>query len=209
MQPEITYESSQPLIRGFARKVLQRVHAAGARGVEFEDIVQELSIAWCLARDAWKAEYNVPFGAFLTRGMKNHINRFLADAIGDSHMTAISLDKNLGEDGEGASLHSVFPDAAPLPEQSAIERDSLARVLRRLSPRARQFVELLENPPPELFAEIQAIKAKSEYARSRGINTYAPNQLTAGLIFDLMGANRVERQAIYHEVRSITGVVSQ
>lgn len=187
-------------MKAFAFKVRNRAFAAGAASVQFEDIYQELCIAWCKARDAFSPEYGVPFIAFLSRGMHLHINRWIQDQITEGqHLT---LDQPTTEDGEGV-LHEVVPDKAPTPAEFAISEDMRQFVYSRLSKRARMFVEFLESPPEFLVEGLKAIRARAEYGRAKGIACIAPKQITASMVFEFMRVDRVERIEIYRELRSV------
>lgn len=75
--------------------------------------------------------------------------------------------------------------------------------MSELSPSAAQFVKLLRYPPPCLYEEMEAISARSEHARSRGIAAQSPRTITGNLVLDLMGIERAERNRIYSEVKAL------
>jgi DNA-directed RNA polymerase specialized sigma24 family protein len=201
-----SYEASLPVLKGIALRVQRRCRAAGAASIQLEDIMQELAIAWIQA-DANYQPGPVPFVAYLRRGCFNHVNRWLKSEIGEFMLAPTSLDKTTGEDGEN-ELHSAIPDTARPSDELLEEKELRDRALARLSPRARQFYEILESPPPELMSEVNNVQARAEFARSRGINTIAPTSLTAAQVFDLMGLTRAERNQVTAEIRAI-GKVSQ
>jgi hypothetical protein len=82
-------------------------------------------------------------------------------------------------------------------------------VLELLSPTSRKVVELYENPPRALLDELQALRARSEYGRERGIPSVSPKDITFGMIFDLMGCSRRERKAVYDELKLLARKVNQ
>lgn len=207
--PETAYERYARLLNQMAWRVLRRCHAAGARSMQLEDILSELNLAWCIARERWNPETGVPFAAYLARGCWNHINRWVKGEIGDATLAPYSLDHTYGngeDDGE-VTLQNFVADTARPADEVLAEAQIREQALAKLSPRARQFYELLENPPPELIREIDAVAARAAYARSRGINAIAPP--IAAQIIALMGCSETERTRIYSEIRAIGEVIQQ
>lgn len=199
---QIVYDKAQEKrIGAFARRVQYRMSSAGARGASYLDIFQELCIAWCKARDAWKAEFQVPFEAYAMNGMRMHINRWAQQEIGFSHLTPVALDHGVTEDA--GEMHEVITIADGDPETSAISADARAFVRSRLSGRARLFVDLLDNPPVFLVDAVRAGKAKAEHARARGIHIVAPSCVTSAMVFDFMAAPLTERTTINKELAKI------
>jgi hypothetical protein len=207
------FEDFEKIIRSFGRRVRRRFVAAGGRVLDQEDIDNELVIAFCLARDAWKPDRGVPFEPFLRLGMRQQINRWLDKQIEHSIVASESLDRDIGTgdvDGRmpmrtvGDQIAADGPDA----EEALIEKTTRQRIVDGLSPRARLFVDLLIDPPAEFTAQIAAIQARARYARERGIAGFAPKTATAALIFDLMDAPSSERSAIYAEIRNASKVDS-
>lgn len=186
------------MIRGFAGKVFRRAAQAGAASLCFEDIYQELCIAWCQARDSWKAEYNVPFGAFLNLGMRQYINRWVQGEIG--HGQAASLETLGREGGADGSLHDILPDTGDLQDKTLADEDVKDYVLDRLTPRARLFIRLLDKPPQFLQDAAKARDAHVAYAREQGVSIFMQNGISAAMVLDFMEAGASERGKIYAEL---------
>ena len=199
---QIAYDKAQEKrIGAFARRVQYRMSSAGARGASYLDIFQELCIAWCKARDAWKAEFQVPFEAYAMNGMRMHINRWAQEEIGFSHLTPVALDHGVTEDA--GEMHEVITVADGDPETSFADADVKDYVLSRLTPRARLFVALLDSPPRFLVDAVAAGKAKAKHAKERGIHVVSPNNVTSAMVFDFMAASLTERTAINKELAKI------
>ena len=194
-----SYEANKHLIDNFSRRVFRRLCAAGTRGVELSDIVQELSIAWMTAVRCYKPERQVPFGPYLMLGMRNHINRWAQHEIGASHLAPLSLDKEMSDDSDN-DIHQNIPSGDMRIDDRLIEKDLLNKILNTLSPRARQFVELLSEPPEEVVQISNARIAKSEYIRKLGGKVFVSRTISQALIFDLMGAAPIERNEIRQEI---------
>ncbi|TXN07948.1 hypothetical protein FV222_01555 [Methylobacterium sp. WL103] len=201
------FEDSETQIKKAAPRYLRRAHAAGAVSVTLEDVIAELNLAWVIASQKFNPNLGVPFAAYLARGMMNHANRFIDEQIGHS-INAYSLDEG-GSDDEGSERHEwLVADMGQRQDEALEDKQMYERAMSELSVPAAQFVELLLNPPPALYEELDAINARTAHARSRGIATQSPKTITGNLVLDLMGVERAERNRIYAEVKAL-GVTLQ
>lgn len=201
-------------IKSFAFKVLKRVHALGARSVLLEDIESELWVAWCLSCDAYSENGGAAFETFLYRGMRLHINRWVEKNFERNHAETIaaSLDMKMG--GEGAdntgtnSLGDVIPDPHERQDERFQREDCFAYAMTRLSSRSQMFLSFLKDTPLELMERMKDLEAKAAYAKEIGACYAMPSRITSSIIFDFMGASRVERKQIMDEVTQIGRLVS-
>jgi non-ribosomal peptide synthetase component F len=171
--------------------------------ISFEDIVSECTIAWCLARDSWDEARGTPFLAYLRTGMRNHINRWVDKELKEHNGSHLEFDRSSGEDDDG-SLHDVFADqSAELPDNVLELNERREKQLARLSPRARQFVELIDSPPKALVDILNGLRARQSYAVSRGLPALpVPKTIPAVLVFRFMGASRFEQATITEELET-------
>jgi DNA-directed RNA polymerase specialized sigma24 family protein len=186
-------------LRSFSSKVLRRIRAAGVRAVEFEDIYQETTVGWCLARDGFDPSRGVPFEPFMFNGVKNHINRWVEKQIGFALMTPVSLDNADMTEGD-SEIHEVIPDKTESIENVIARESNWRFVLGRVSERAQMFLKLLRDPPQQLVDAHAKILVRASYGRERGITTFCPKEITERLIFDLMEVGVTERKRIKEEI---------
>ena len=208
MNADTSWEGNHRYIRWFASKALQRAMAAGIRGIQLDDFVQEATIAWLIACKHFDPTRGVPFIPYLKLGMQRHINRWLSDELGEAAMTPKSLDVTVGENGTTELGDLIADTSAISADELVIRKDVRARVLGLLSPRARRYLELLESPPPELLEEMNAILAKARLGRAMGLTRFEPVRVSSDLIFKLMGAPNHERQRIHREIEAAIQKVS-
>lgn len=198
---------SMPKIKSFAWKVLRRLHAAGAKTIQFEDIEQELLVAWCLACESYDAESQVKFSTYLYLGMQRHINRWAEKNVDRRHaeVIALNLDGSPTGDEEEGTLADAIPAVGPATDEDFANAQSLAYVKSRLSSRAALFVQLLNDQPQELLEEVLRLEEKARYAREeRNISINLNHRLTYVMVLDLMGASRNERKQILDEVAAVS-----
>lgn len=186
------FQDSQKQIATFARQVLRRAKAAGAASVELSDIESELALVWVIASEKFDPQYGVPFGAYLRRGMVQHINRWIQDQIEESFHTSLDL-----EIDDSYGLHDRVSSLDAGPDEIAEVASTRRLVMKNLPDQSRIFLELLETPPPEFLEIMKAAQDRAAYARSRGMNAVAPTDVTAPMVFDLLGLNRKERTEVY------------
>ncbi len=188
------------LIHATAWKVMRRLHAAGAASVQYDDVKSELMVAWCLARDHFDPAQGVPFTPYLMRGMYNHINRWIEREINNGRHLSLDFEAD-GDEGVGHMV--VSDDSAPIDEALA-EKQTLDRFMAKLTPRARQFMTLLAEPPAELVEIKIAIAARVRYAKDRGYPRAFSNRVSCLLVFDFMGASASERMSIMRQIKGWT-----
>lgn len=206
----LSYADCKAQIDRFARRAHMRLQAAGARGYELGDVVQECAVAYVIAADRWDQASGVPFRAYLARGMQNHVNRWAEKEIGQSLGANVSLDAELGDGDDGSmTLHEAVGASHPTAEDELLASRAREYALARLTPRTKQFVELFDNPPEFLVEALRAEQQKVESGRERGIPGIAANVIGAGLVFEFMGSNRLERARIRAELKDLSKRVSQ
>lgn len=213
MKPEpkigVDMAESTRIISQLSRRVLRRLPASSV--LSLEDIQQEMWIAWCAAREAFDATRGVPFGAFLYRGLINHINRYVHHNVWrfPEQTFALSLDfQYSGENSEG-TLGDVIASDAEAPEIIVERQSCYQAALKRLSQRARVFVILLHEQPRALVREVMLAADKAEHAKKIGAPFAQPKRITASLVFDLMGAPALERKKIVAEVAKVGAKISR
>jgi DNA-directed RNA polymerase specialized sigma24 family protein len=195
---------SERMIRSLANKVVNRLATIPQKVFSREDIEQELWIAWCKARDKYEPGRGVPWQAFLQRGMKNHINREIEKHVErfEGQTFALSLDMQAGEDNE-STLSEVIPSPDPMPHERTERASNYAMAMELLSDRAKVYVSLLHDQPPELLHELSMMHDKAEQAVKVGAPFNVSRHITSRMIFDLMGAERNERSKIKKEVETM------
>jgi DNA-directed RNA polymerase specialized sigma24 family protein len=204
MSEEITFDQHKKIINYLARRIKRRLSAVKAHSITYEDIVQELSVAWCIARNSWDQKLGVPFVPYLRRGMYNHINRW----VEREKLQRLIAPCDLDADSNDAQLHEILADEYNVPADERLIRENIrSTIIDRLSPRAKMFVDMLESPPPEIMTEFNAVRQRAAYGRERGLKSIAPKTIAASLIMDLMGCSYAERHSIYAEIRSVTELV--
>lgn len=206
MPANVTFDQHERLIYKFARQVQRRMFAAGAKTIQFEDLVQELSIAWCVARDCWDESVGVPFTPYFVNGMRQRINRFAEGEIKQHLVAPFSIDAPI--DPESDKTMEGFRSLEPEPD-TVEQRNFHDVVLAVISPEARRFLQILENPPPELLEELKVIQVRAENGRGRGLKSTAPRNLTSALVFDLLGYGRSDRSKILGEIQKVVGKLSE
>lgn len=197
------YEDYRRQILKFAHQVLRRLRSMGVNHVDIDDVEQELAIAWVKARDSFDPKHGVPFRAYMVRGMRLEINRWvdrlgrhvehsprrLEETVGGSNSSGKDL--TLGE-----TIGGDFQDN----ELLFCKNITFEQSLKNLTATTQLFLQLLANPPKELEKAFLDIQAKAAFAAERGIKSSAPKQINSTIIFDLMGLNRTDRSKVRLEL---------
>ena len=200
-------KDSERQIKSFAFKVLRRMKAAGDHTMQIEDVEGELWLAWVKACQSFNSQAGASFKTYLYRGMQLHINRWVEKhmerRIGEVH--ARSMDASRGD--SRMTLADVIPSDDPAPGSGFMDDDIFEHAMKRLSPRARIFVRLLKDQPPELLEEVRALNRKAEYGQTIGIRSTLNHRVTSLMLFDLMEVPRPDRAQILKEVERVGDIM--
>lgn len=212
MLPE--FKDIERLLHAASYRYYRRIVRSGVHSVTIEDVFQETCIAFCYARDHYKPEIegpdgqikHVPFAAFLRLGIRHHLNHWIAKEIVqvDDRME-LDADYSAAEEGESTGHDFIADTKVVSAETKVIEQTTLEKFEANLGPHARQFLEILRDPPPALLAAVQAMRSRRDFAIARGLAS-APvvGHVQASLVFDLMGiGNRLARTRIYGEIKEL------
>lgn len=195
----LPFEAYRRYLSTFVRKVLARCHSAGLHSITADDVMSEISVAYCMAYNNWKPEHNVPFAPYFMRGAQFHVNRWLKYELREIEIAPFSMNNSTATE-----QHGDFYELIASPEQSAEaivqERQSIERAMKRLSPRAAKAIEILHSPPPEVVEVLLALQERASFARSRGYHQRSQPDITLTLIFNLMGLSVMERRNVYKEL---------
>jgi len=199
MSEQYPIKQYEAFINQFAWKVLRRVHAAGLKTMQIDDIKSECSIAWLMANRSFDPSKGVPFLAYLKRGMIIYVNAWINKEL--KGLGTISLNETIFENKTVEDTVAADNDH---PVDIIIVKQRRRYVMSRLSERTRIFVKLLDNPTPEIVEAHRALRARGEWAKARGIHSMAPKTINAQVIFEIMGAQTQERAKIYRELKDMS-----
>lgn len=208
------HRECEKLVNSIAGRVYRRLRAAGGRVVSIEDIRQEAWVAVCVAWNKYDASLGVPFAPYAYRGAMLHLNRWIEKDF--ERFSGYNFALSLDQPPEGAhddidALGAVIADENAVdPAQAAERKSSFALALRRLSPRARTFVRILNDQPDFLMTELQKSRAKLEQARQLGVPYSPSNRLTSLIVFEIMGIfDRHVRARIIEEINRVGDKISR
>lgn len=198
------------LVKKMAGRVARRLKAAGARVIDADAIESELWLAWTMARNAFDPTRGVPFVAYFVRGAWTHINAWMRIQEREIANVGVSLDMPLGGSADGDTLGTVIADERAVPViEELLRAEHRARVYARLerrAPLAAAALGILENPPRALYAEVEALRERARWAKSRGkFASPAPRSVTLSVILDVMGLDRTQRNTVYRELKALAG----
>lgn len=185
--------------------VMRRLKGASITIFQREDIMQELWIAWAIACKNYDPNSNVPFLAYLSLGMKQHINRVIEKHaerfIGQTH--ALSFDYSApNQEGDSMSLSEVIPSSFGSPE-SIEDEVAWKQAIEHFSPQTRLFATLLKDTPPEISEQVIHLREKAKHAAAMGITKSYPMRVTTRMIFDLLGCTTVQSRNILAEISTV------
>jgi len=200
------YADNVGLIHTVARKGYGRLQALGA-GIDYDDLVQELSEVFIKAFDGFDEEAGTKFSTYFTFSAYTKLNkiaaRFERERAGGVVLSAEKKDGEYGYEVEREYLHggtigieeinaagedeysSVEETIAcdsPTPEEIVEAASSARALLNSLSPLAASIAEMAFEPPEFLEREFIAMQAHAEYARSVGVERRCRSTITTAFV---------------------------
>ena len=204
MSDLIDIKRSQATIAWLSHKYLRRVHAQGGKSHILDDVRQEMWIAFCKARDTFDPNGGASFNTYLVNGIKLHMGRHIEKHFQRFHgqTVAMSFDAPAGDEGMNGSFgDTIADDNATDAENEAISKSVYADFVRKLSPKAGEFVRLLSTANETLSEEFVLFRDKARHAETMGLTFNRPGHVSSSMIFDLMGVSRTERTHILNEIK--------
>lgn len=141
-----SYESISRQLKGLAGKFFSRAQAIGI-AMDFEDVVQELNIAYLRARAGWRVEGGARFSTFFQTCACRHFNHYIAKEeaeranLGMGSMSALIDKWGAGDDGDmPASIEAAMGDEDESPEDARERRQETSARIAQLSSSARRIV---------------------------------------------------------------------
>lgn len=196
------YQAYVGFVRKLALRLRREAQAQGLHSVQLDDIEQEIAVTWCRARETFDPTKGVQFETYFWRAAMTNVRRWLK--LGDAkqrNIAPVSLDAPLSADEGAASLHELIPDTGESIAATLEKADYAGQVIALMKPLTRAFIELLMDPPPDLYAQVAALQAHAGQARVLGEARTAPTQVTTGVIFDMMGLNAPQRRQVIEDIK--------
>lgn len=200
------YAENIGLVRQVAWKGYQRLVAIGAV-LEFEDLVQELSITFMRAYDKFDEANGAKFSTYFMHAAYNDLNKIARrHEIERVDMGVRSMEEIDDLAGEGGSIAERIASDAMTPEE-IVERDSAMREIEaNLTPVAALVVRWIIDPPDFLERELQAHQAHADYARSRGVakrNRISPARFVCDFLGRVTDIPADQLKGAYRQIRDL------
>lgn len=185
------------LIHHVSEKVYRRAMAMKL-SVEYDDVFQEMSIAYVNAFNAFDESKGVRFSTLYTTSAFRHANR-LVDK--ESAQVGFSLDDEYKDN---------TPDNSSTPDVIVETVDAVEHLYGGLSSLAKTIVDFALNPPELLLREIEMKKAKDELTYELGTGKPQKMHLLRGAMEFVFALNNVgvsKQTKIRSEIKPISLVI--
>jgi DNA-directed RNA polymerase sigma subunit (sigma70/sigma32) len=195
--------NSSGQVKGLARLYYGKFHRSIGASLTLDDLEQEFWLVWHQACERFDPERGFEFAAFLGVSIRNKALALLRDCQRRSPLYARSLDEPVGDADSGSSLADLIPSDDESVETGLIRSQTRERITGQLDERLQKLVRLLEDTPPDLQAEFEALRAKAAYAASRGLSMRTPKELTLVALSELMGVSRCVRHRMIQKMQEV------
>jgi DNA-directed RNA polymerase specialized sigma24 family protein len=137
--------------------------------LEFDDIFQEASVAYCRALKGFKPEKGYKFITYLGTAIMTRLANFTVSAKRQLIGQTRSLDAMVDENGDEVDLYEVMPSNEPTPLAQMLLEEAVEETLKGLSPFGLQMLEWCMNPPPDVRREYDGYIYKMSELHRRGL----------------------------------------
>ncbi|NQZ54735.1 MAG: hypothetical protein HRT93_10865 [Piscirickettsiaceae bacterium] len=203
-QAGISLEDNLGLVHMIAGKIFRRVSGMSLT-LEYEDVFQELAIAYMKAYEGFDSTRGYKFSAYFTKVAFRWANKLIEkECRQEIDMKEKSLDSMFD------TQMGVEGSAAP-PEKIVEAMELFETVYERLSPLAKKSVDLAIESPPELIRELEMREVKTDVAIETGSLTRhvrASKLDTAiSLVLMLCNVSKYKRGEIKKEIGCLAHII--
>lgn len=181
------YKDNTGLLHVVARKGYGRLQAIGA-SIDYEDLVQELSITFIRSFDLFDEMAGCKFSTYFMTAAYHEVNK-IADAIVAERVTngVRSVEEiDSWSDEEGSSVEERIANEDATPYQVVAANQLTEMIFKRLSPLAVMIAKMAIHPPEFMELEFEAATAHAEVARGIGIEKRARGSLNVSFVCSVL-----------------------
>lgn len=205
---EIHFSAYEKLISQTAWKCFQRLNSAGVV-IEYQDVMQELSVTFCLAKDKFDATKGYKFSTYLVRAMYNQFNRFAEPLIEGRNLIASveELEEYHGGSEDDIGLYEAVSNNDPSPEELVLNHIEVKAKLRGLSNNSKRAVRELIQPSELLIEAYEAKRAQREHGMSLGVKKReVPEDMPLSFILNHQKLGKAARDNVRAEIMNNFGI---
>ena len=205
------YADNVGLVHMAAKKGYARLLSIGA-SYSYDDMVQELSIVFIKAYDAYDANTGFKFSSYFMTSAYHQINKIMEPIIMERiENKTRSVEEMTSWTEDGLNEAELIPCDAMQPMQRVQLTQDFERMVTGLSPLAEHIVRIVIEPPEFVERELDASGAHASYAREksnivgkgkgkRGKNAMSMT-FVCGLLEKLRVATALELRQARQEIR--------
>lgn len=165
------FEKNKGLVHDVSNRGYRRVVSLNV-GLEYEDVFQEMSMAFLKAYEGFDESKGYKFTTYYYMAAFNHLNTWIKKTASDriQHGT-VSIEELNSRGDEDNNIADLIMVERLTPEHCAQYGQFVEHISESLSPLASWILEWTLSPPPELLDQVSKARAQAEYGRSLGIDT--------------------------------------
>jgi len=212
------FEDHEDLIHKFARKAFGRLQSAHDNMMTYDDVFQEMSVAYIQAAKAWKPDYGVTFTAYLGRAIWNNFNH-LADKLIERSVSVPILsieemefrsrsDETIG--GNCSFLEYLYADDDGVTESAETTvgaKEESLKNFESLSELSKQVIGELLSPSDDLKMAHTALLEHAQFAQSIGESIKPPpSQINFRFVIKHLAIQPSRATRVRDELKRVYGV---
>lgn len=135
--------------------------------VDYDDVLQEASMAFVKASKGFDPERGFKFITYLGAAIASRLANFKHSMDRQLVGKTISFDSMAGDE-EGGDIYEVMPSREPTPLETILLEKQFAETMSSLGPLGQQMIDWIMNPPEEIQEELVGYLWKVTEMQRRG-----------------------------------------
>lgn len=193
------------LVRATAYRIYRQREMLRA-SLELDDLEQELWIVLLRAEKMFNPDLGFAFSTYFTRAALNFASNFEAK---QRVRAGVNMPLYEWEDEDGLSAVSRISSESELAEDVVAANDFQQNILKSADPRMAVVMSLLHTEPEVIAREGRALDAKSEYARSMGVEREVGAGVGLPDLFHLIGVSRSQGYRMVAELKKQVEILDE
>lgn len=195
------YEDHVGSIVQITKRAYGRASAANMP-VCFEELKQEVTLAWVVASNGFDPEKGCEFSTYFYNVAFSRLNKFF-DKLGKQTIELGLTSSTIATEDGDTQIEDITESDLSEPDASLLMSENFQQFYENLkSPDARLAIDMLIDTPDYVEAELNAQQAKTDTKRAQGRDSRCARDLNLKFILRLIARLRCEKDTYAHKLHA-------
>lgn len=202
MSDHLKPEVSKGQVARLARLYHRKFGSSYGASLGVDDLEQEFWLVWHTVSRRFDPDRGFAFEAMLSVSIRNRAIE-LAKFCGRRRKvsSAVSIHQSIGDESSDLQIVDMLAADTETAEQTLLRKEQAQMALSKMDPRLRAMVEALQDPPPVMRREMEAMRAKVELAKKMGVDLNLPRDMNLTMMTEMFGLSRCSRYRLIDDMK--------